>query len=101
MLENVVERRNFVRGKGSDTRRRVGIATRGRIKTRENLDGKYLAIARDAAGRLATVEAGVEPGGDAGNMRPVLAEIFGAVDAIGRGRLGRAGAGLRVQAVRA
>ena len=101
MLEDVVERRNFVRVKRRDARRRVGIAAAGRVETGENLDGKYLAVARDAAGRLAAVEAGIEPGGDTGDMRPVLAEISVPLMQLAVVEFGGAGAGLRVQAVRA
>ena len=95
-----VQREDLIRVERKDARGRAGGAVGGMVEAGEHLHRDDLGARRDpVAGGVGAV-GGRAAGGDAGHVRAVGAQVGRAVQALGRGRIGRGVVGGAVRAQR-
>src|SRR5262249_5023118 len=94
-------RADRIGGEGQDAWRLSNAAVRSTVEAREDLDGPDEAALGNTVDRLAVLQVGIEAGGNAGNVRAVLAQHSVAADALRSLGIGGTGADLRPGAVRA
>src|SRR5262245_25685422 len=90
----MIQPKDLIGGETQDARRRARRAVCRTVEAREDLDGENLAILGDPVRRLAPLLVGIQARCDAGNVRPVVANILRAADAGRSIGVGSAGPGL-------